>query len=104
MWAGKGDITYPATWRPAADLGLGCGPSGIAVPPARGFDLGSGQPLTAAQVSAAIAPVWQTALPAGLAQGSYFFDAMVLLYPRTVGVFDPAAAEWIVLVDTGWLE
>ena len=57
-----------------------------------------------ADVDAALAVVWQTALPEGLWQGGYVFDAAVLLYPRTVGAFDPATAEWVALVNSGWLE
>jgi hypothetical protein len=34
----------------------------------------------------------------------YLFDAVVLLYPRTTGAFDPATAEWIALLQGGWLE
>ena len=70
----------------------------------RGYDLGTGQALSAVQVSAALAPVWQTALPSGMWQNNYVFEEVVLLYPRSVGVFDPATAEWIVLVNGGWLE
>ena len=29
------------------------------------------------------------------------FEAVVLLYPRTVGLLDPQAAEWIVIVNAG---
>jgi hypothetical protein len=104
VWAGKGDITYPKAWRPAADLGLGCGQTGIPMPPARGFDLASGAPLPSAQVNAALAKVWETALPAGLAKVAYLIDAMVLLYPRSVGAFDPTTAEWIVLIGSEFLE
>ena len=48
--------------------------------------------------------VWGTALPDGLSKSGYVFDAMVLLYPPTVGDFDPQVAEWVVLVNSGWLE
>lgn len=36
--------------------------------------------------------------------GGYVFGATVLRYPRTVGAFDPTTAEWIVLLNGGWLE
>ncbi len=103
VWDGAGDITYPAAWDPPAGLGDKCTPASTP-PAARGFDLRGGSALPAADVDAALAVVWQTALPDGLWAGGYVFDAMVLLYPRTVGAFDPATAEWIVLVNSGWLE
>lgn len=40
----------------------------------------------------------------GLWQGGYVFDAVVLSYPRSGGVFDPGSAEWVVLLASGWLE
>jgi hypothetical protein len=36
--------------------------------------------------------------------GGYPFDAAVLLCPRTVGDFDPSTAEWVVSIQSGWLE
>lgn len=104
VWSGMGDITHPKAWQPPSAVGVGCGQVGISVPPARGFDLGSGAALAKASVDAALAVVWETAIPLGLLQGGYLFDGVVLLYPRSVGAFDPASAEWIVLVDSGWLE
>ncbi|APR75259.1 Hypothetical protein A7982_00605 [Minicystis rosea] len=104
VWSGKGEITYPKAWKPVSAIGLGCGQTGQEPPQARGFDLGTGQKLAESDVTAALAVVWNTAVPAGLRQKGYVFDAMVLLYPRTVGAFDPTTAEWIVLVNSGWLE
>ncbi|MEO7328241.1 MAG: hypothetical protein ABI193_06670, partial [Minicystis sp.] len=105
VWSGTGQITYPLDWLPPSALGPGCGPkSMIPPPPARGFNLQGGTPLPDAEVQAAIDVVWSTALPYGLAKVGYLFDVVVLLYPRTVGVFDPTNAEWIVLVDSGYLE
>jgi hypothetical protein len=103
VWGGAGDITYPTSFDPPEQLGLGCN-SQAPKPTSRGFDLGGGQPLGAGDVSAAIDVVWSTALPDGLWKNSYVFDAMVLLYPRSVGAVDPTSTEYIVLVDTGWLE
>jgi hypothetical protein len=103
VWNGMGQITYPTSFSPPESLGLGC-PSMLGKPPARGFDLGSGRALSQAQVDAALAVVWGTALPDGLWQSGYVFDAMVLLYPPSVGGLDPNVAEWVVLVNSGWLE
>ena len=104
VWSGKGDITYPKAWQPPSTIGLGCGQTGLMLPQARGYDLGTGQELAAGDVNAALEAVWNTAVPAGLSKNGYVFDAMVLLYPRTVGAFDPTTAEWIVIVNGGWLD
>ena len=103
VWDGAGEITWPAAWDPPVGLGAGCA-TATSPPTARGFDLRDASALPAADVDAALAVVWQTALPEGLWRGGYVFNAMVLLYPRTVGAFDPATAEWIALVNSGWLE
>ena len=70
----------------------------------RAFHLGGGLPDQGPEAKMALEKVWNSALPIGLAKGGYIFDAMVLLYPRTVGALNPATAEWIVLVNSGWLE
>ncbi|MBZ0121321.1 MAG: hypothetical protein K8H88_30270 [Sandaracinaceae bacterium] len=103
VWLGHGDITHPTTWRPAAELGSGCDPSG-GITTRRGWDLRGGTALSAADVDAAVSVVLGTAVPAALWRGGYVFDSVVLLYPRGVGAFDPSTAEWIVLVNGGWLE
>lgn len=103
VWDGAGQITYPDSFLPAALLGPGCG-SLAPKTTARGFDLGSGLALPQGDVDAAVDVVWSTALPDGLWQNSYVFDAMVLLYSPTVGAMDPATAEWLVLVNSGWLD
>jgi hypothetical protein len=51
-----------------------------------------------------VAAVADTAVPAAMWQGGYVFETVVLRYPRSVGVFDPNSAEWVVLVNGGWLE
>lgn len=99
---GKGEISYPTEWRSPADIGSGCG--GVTINQSRGLDLRDGKALDEASVKSAVAVVEQTALPLAMAQNSYVFDAMVLLYPRSVFAFDPATAEWVVLVNSGWLE
>lgn len=106
VWSGTGEITLPATWRPSAELGLGC--TAIAVdppPPSTSVDLAQGQAAVApAAFAAALAQSEQTAVASGLLAAHYIFERMVLLYPRTVGAFDPARAEWIVILESGWLE
>jgi hypothetical protein len=103
VWGGAGAITYPSSWGPAQDLGSRC-PAPAPAPPARGFNLDSGNALSMAEVDSALAVVWQTALAGGLWKNAYVFDAVVLLYPPSVGAFDPTTAEWVVIVNSGWLE
>ncbi len=105
IWGGYGEITYPPTWRPSAALGPGC-PTMINTPPpnARGYDLRNGSNLDPAEVEFAVNAVWNTALPTGLMKSHNIFDAVVLFYPRSVGVIDPPNSEWIVMYNSGWLE
>lgn len=105
IWMGTGDITYPGEWQPPEALGPDCIPEVNALPPpARGFDLETGQPLTATEIDPPLTEAWVTALPDGLWQGGYVFDAMVIMYPRHIGMLDPTTAEWLVLINSGWLE
>ncbi len=103
VWAGAGEITFPTSWRPGADLAENCPPSG-GIPRRTGYDLRSGMTLAPGEVDSAVDVVAQTAVPEAMWRGGYVFDAVVLLYPRTIGAFEPATAEWIVIVDGGWLE
>jgi hypothetical protein len=48
--------------------------------------------------------VLATALPSAFARWGSLLDVVVLLYPRSVGAFDPSTAEYIVLLNAGWLE
>ena len=104
IWMGTGSITWPTAWSPASDLASGCASSGGFGATKRGFDLVNGTSLSASAVDAALAKVADTAVLPAIWQGGYAFDAVVLRYPRSVGVFDPTTAEWIVLISGGWLE
>jgi len=103
VWDGRGEIVYPPSWRAPRDLGEHCEPLNRRIP-LSGYDLRGGRPLSAELAQAALQVVWSTALPRGLATSGYLFEAVVLLYPRSVGAFDPQSAEWIVLLNAGWLE
>jgi hypothetical protein len=106
VWGGLGEIAYPHAFRPVSELGVGCAPPAAAPPKVRGFDLsiGDGAALSAADAKAAFDVAWSTAIPAAFATRLYFRDSMVLLYPRTVGLFDPKTAEDVVLFNGYWLE
>lgn len=103
VWNGAGDITFPTSWRPPAEAGSGCMVVG-GVPRTAGWDLDTAGPLSAADIDAAIDVVEQTAIAEAMWQVGYVFTGVVIKYPRSVGAFDPSTAEWIVLVDGGWLE
>lgn len=103
VWAGRGDIRFPAEWRDPSELGDGCGRGG-GIPRAHGYNLGAGTDLEAATVDRVIGAVARTALPAALAQGGSVFDAVVLPYERSSGGLVDEVAEWIVVVNGGWME
>jgi len=99
VWAGTGNLMVPDRWNTTA-LGRGCAPVTV---PIRGFDLRSGAPLATDQSNAAARVVLESALPPAMTKFGGVFDAIVLLYPRTVGSFDPKRAEYIVLLNGGAL-
>ena len=104
VWDGAGEITYPTAWRDPAELGVACDGIG-SVPYFTAYDLRNGSTLEDdAGADAAIAYIDQTAIPEAFFTGGYLFGSVVMLYPRSVGAFDPSTAEWIVLVNGGWLE
>ena len=103
VWAGTGQITFPTTFEPPETLGIGCVPAGLP-PTSRGWNLGGGMPMPVSDQQAALDVVWGTALPDGLSKVQYLFDAVVLFYPPSVGAVDTTKAEWVVLLNSGWLE
>jgi hypothetical protein len=101
VWDGAGDLTWPTAWRPPVELGC----ADLGQIRAVGYDLENGTAgLAAADLDAALAVIRSSPFPAALWTGGYVFDAVVLRYPRTVGAFNPGNAEWIVLLNGGWLE
>jgi hypothetical protein len=105
IWMGTGEIDYPTLWNPANQLGA-CGGITPPNPPSRAIDLSGGEAGgSLPQADLALGAVMQTELPNGLAlAGHQIVSAMVLLYPRTVGMFDSSTAEWIVILNSVVLE
>jgi hypothetical protein len=99
VWSGTGTLLVPSQWN-TSDLGSGC-PSVMF--PVRGFDLRSGTEFKNGEYRAAVDVVFGTAIPSAMAKLGGVFEAVVLLYPRTVGAFDPTHAEYIVLLNGGAL-
>jgi hypothetical protein len=104
IWAGTGEIDYPTLWNPANQLGY-CGGTPPANPTSRAFDLSGGQAGDVQSgAESALSAVMQTELPKGITLGGHqIVNAVELLYPRSVGVFDPSSAEWIVILNSSAL-
>ena len=104
---GRG-LVFPKSFDDARELGASCG-SRLPLPSVRGFDLTKmgapgmvPPPLSGPVMDSLLRTIWSTALPDALARKHYIFDAVVLLYaPRATA---PTEAEWLVLIDSGWLE
>jgi hypothetical protein len=103
FFGGTGGIEYPAEWSALPALPDDC-PSFVSSLDGRGYDLETGRPLAAEDVRRVLDAANRTALPSAIVVGHYIESAVVLRYPRTVGEFDPATAEWIVLIAGLWLE
>ncbi len=104
VWMGRGDISYPTSWQPAGELGSGCIQHIDApVPAARGFNLDSTKSLSSSELDPVVHEVWSTALPEALHGAGTVLDAMVLLYPRSEGAFQPESAEWVVMINSSGL-
>jgi hypothetical protein len=95
VWSGTGEISLPSSWS-TTDFGSGCAPKQMSPAASRTFQLASGvtlDPTPATQALQSVLPsIWDT-------WGGGLSAITVLLYPRTVGAFDPSAAEYIVLLD-----
>lgn len=98
VWSGTGEILYPKVFDDA-DMGEGCevpfSPSDLRF---RAIDLAGGE--AQPRFEDAVRIVLSTALPAATGRLGAEDAVLVLLYPRTVGSFDPTTAEYIVLVNS----
>jgi hypothetical protein len=97
VWSGTGTLLVPAQWS-SSELGRGCSSPMF---PIRAFDLRSGSAFTSGDWSAAARVVFESALPSALVKLGGVFDSVLLLYPRTVGEFDPKKAEYVMLINGG---
>lgn len=97
--------SYPGSWEATSDVGWDCSEA-VGKPSARGFDLSSApatppQPLDAGSLAQALDRVWHTPVPLGLSQRQGLFDAVALRYQYSTG---PSGIQWLVLLNSGWLE
>jgi hypothetical protein len=98
---GEGEMLTPNAWS-TKDLGVGCRPGKKVAAPSQAYDLRSGTKMPAAESQAIAALAQKTVLP-GLweTSGGNYEVSMVLLYPRTMGDFNPQTAEYLVFLR-GW--
>lgn len=102
IWMGTGELTWPRdAWEPALKAMPDCTLDSF--PKWTGYDLVGGVAAQTAAFGEALQAVWTTLLPLGVAEVQPIRSAVVLRYPRSVGMFNPATAEWIVLLDSAWV-
>lgn len=99
VWAGAGKLLVPSQWS-TSEIGRDCPLRMVSM---RGFDLRSGTEFQNGEWSAPAQVVLSSAIPYAMESVGGVFDAVVLLYPRTVGVFEPSRAEYVVLLNGGAL-
>jgi hypothetical protein len=100
IWQGYGDITYPTGWRDPGELGSACAAQAVPAS-ARGYNLVVGEDLAADKIDAALADIADTALPDALALRGELRGAIILEYPRKLGLYEGQTAEWIVILNGG---
>jgi hypothetical protein len=109
VWSGRGEISSPLTFRAPGELVSNCAPPTTWPDSLYGrvasYDLGTsgGAPLPTATLRAVLTEVARTPVFAAAWAGGYVFETDVLIYARSVGSFDPASAEYVVLIASGWL-
>jgi hypothetical protein len=98
-WMGGEGVTYPKAWS-TGDLGRGCN-----TPKPRNTQMVNlSARVTDVNMLEAASVVLSTALPTAFQSWGSTLGTTVLLYPLTRGSFDPEKAEFIVLLDGGWLD
>ncbi len=99
---GAGRHHLPLLLEGPGEAGSGCPAPSTPALSGRGWDLRDGTALSSPEVDAALRVVSQTAVPAAIWRKGWPRDTIVLLYPRSVGGFNPATAEWIVVINADW--
>jgi hypothetical protein len=101
VWSGTGNVSYPEVWK-TTDIVDGCGSASFQS--IHGFDLRDGSALSGTEAVKAVTVVFSSALGYALSHWGIIAEVVVLLYPRTVGDFDPTTAEWVVIVNADAFE
>jgi hypothetical protein len=96
---GTGNISHPKDWKPADKLGSEC----AATPPAAiGYDLSmDGAELDKKSLDAVLTAFADTAVVPALEQHGKIYRTLVLEWPQIAEPFDPAKAEYVVIVESG---
>lgn len=98
VFDGQGGLTYPEVWSSAVELVSGCSFDLDGIPQA-GVDLRDGSPIDDVDYATALDAAVGTGLAGSLHEMLAVTDVLVLLYPRSVGAFDPSSAEWVVMFN-----
>ncbi|MFT6397934.1 MAG: hypothetical protein ACJAYU_002689 [Bradymonadia bacterium] len=105
VWAGAGDIVHPTPWGDPAALSDGCGQLSLSDLPLRSYDLTSGDGAREVDVlDDVLAATAETVLAEARLDGTAAFlnSIVVVVYPRSVGEFNPATAGYIVFINAGF--
>ena len=102
IWMGAGDIVHPDSFRHPDSLGSGCPDVGGLHDLA--FTALACEGTSTPDLEAVLESVADTAMPAAMQYAGHIESVVVLCYARTVGGMDPTTAEWIVVLNAGWLE
>ena len=100
IWDGAGDIQFPDDWDDPSALGSDCG--AVEMPTMVSYDLvEGGTAVDGDTIEAVWDVVGTTALPHAMQTLGDLTRVAILRYPRSVGVFDPTTAEYIVVLEGG---
>lgn len=101
VWSGSGEQLYPAV---AIDPGaLEHTSRQVSTPQRIDVRIGPGVHLGAGEAKESGMAAWNSVKGLNLVQelASRPYSVLVYLYPRTVGMFDPARADWVIFVHRG---
>ncbi len=95
--SGAGTVNYLSIWQ-TAGLGVGCGPTAVSLS-IRGFELRGGYELPEPELLKVAEVVLSSAIARAMTRMGNITDALVLLYPRTVGTFELTTVEYVVILN-----
>ena len=95
--AGTGDVDHPARWRREA-VTSNCEPTALGS--FEYYNVYNGRVFPQQAPAAIVETIETSALAAALDSASLAVRT-ILLYPRSVGAFDPANAEYVVVLESG---
>ncbi|MCA9518916.1 MAG: hypothetical protein KC635_28465, partial [Myxococcales bacterium] len=100
VWTGNGQVTYPAAWRSAEELGGGCAPGTLELGDVRRVPLDLGVGFFEEHVPVVLATVFSTALASAVTAGGMRVDETVVIQvPRYPTSGDTSAHQWVVVLS-----